>query len=383
MNQKLFLTSLILGFTRCSVQHANHLQFTSAFPNSFAEAGATVEELKPHIVYGATTGFDNESEDVHSLTSLNVGLGVQHVSENFLTNEVAQVESMESGGDASGPGAGNALLQHYGRISQVRPAQLVRFAEEINSNLCDLPIRHGLCGGKIPTYFYNTKLGLCDCFLFGGCLAGGNNFHNLNQCMRVCNVSPDKQRQTNTCKKLFNQANDLHNDGLVPLSVFAVYGSDISSIPLEDESVEPREENGNDVSGEDDSEENKKDKDSVTTDDNGENLESDDHKHQAGESEESDSAKSSEKDNSGEESMYSDESDHSNESDESDSESDESGEWVHAYSSPSKLRPFGVTTVRRIPSASDEYRQTRGFSILGRVRPEISGGNIYRYLFDK
>ncbi|CAG2258061.1 BPTI/Kunitz domain-containing protein [Mytilus edulis] len=58
---------------------------------------------------------------------------------------------------------------------------------------CTLPVMKGSCQASIPNYYYNTKTGQCEKFMYGGCGGNDNRFMSLDDCIGscACQVSPD------------------------------------------------------------------------------------------------------------------------------------------------------------------------------------------------
>ena len=63
---------------------------------------------------------------------------------------------------------------------------------------CLEPKRTGRCKAHIPKYYFNTKIGQCERFIFGGCDATGNNFENLLECEERCKAHLRKAATSET-----------------------------------------------------------------------------------------------------------------------------------------------------------------------------------------
>ena len=46
----------------------------------------------------------------------------------------------------------------------------------------------GPCMMAIPSYYYNKESGLCEKFIYGGCLGNKNNFGDLASCVSTCHA---------------------------------------------------------------------------------------------------------------------------------------------------------------------------------------------------
>jgi hypothetical protein len=53
-------------------------------------------------------------------------------------------------------------------------------------DLCRLPLDAGPCDGAIPRFYFNAERGLCDEFIYGGCMGNENNFATLEACHAAC-----------------------------------------------------------------------------------------------------------------------------------------------------------------------------------------------------
>lgn len=62
---------------------------------------------------------------------------------------------------------------------------LIQFTA-LNNPICDLPDDSGPCRGKEQRYFFNSQLGRCDDFDYGGCGGNDNNFVTRQQCENEC-----------------------------------------------------------------------------------------------------------------------------------------------------------------------------------------------------
>ena len=54
---------------------------------------------------------------------------------------------------------------------------------------CLLPADPGPCRGYFPRYFYNSKTGECERFIYGGCKGNKNNFRKKEECYDVCGAT--------------------------------------------------------------------------------------------------------------------------------------------------------------------------------------------------
>ncbi|XP_031229615.1 kunitz-type protease inhibitor 3 [Mastomys coucha] len=52
--------------------------------------------------------------------------------------------------------------------------------------MCTLPKKKGECRAMLVRWYYNSKIGKCEWFRYGGCGGNGNNFPSRNQCQTVC-----------------------------------------------------------------------------------------------------------------------------------------------------------------------------------------------------
>ncbi|KAI0227225.1 Kunitz-type serine protease inhibitor textilinin-4, partial [Lamellibrachia satsuma] len=51
---------------------------------------------------------------------------------------------------------------------------------------CKLPSDGGSCDGDFPRWFFNSKKGLCEKFVYGGCGGNANNFKMRADCDKTC-----------------------------------------------------------------------------------------------------------------------------------------------------------------------------------------------------
>ncbi|KAJ7381087.1 hypothetical protein OS493_004685 [Desmophyllum pertusum] len=57
-------------------------------------------------------------------------------------------------------------------------------------DICTLPMIEGPCKGFMPRWFYNSKKGRCEQFVYGGCSGNANRFNTKTQCQLRCAVDP-------------------------------------------------------------------------------------------------------------------------------------------------------------------------------------------------
>ncbi|KAK2169029.1 hypothetical protein NP493_1203g00012 [Ridgeia piscesae] len=56
--------------------------------------------------------------------------------------------------------------------------------------LCKLPAAPGLCLAYFPRWFFNSKTGKCEKFIYGGCGGNKNNFLTKEECDKTCWCPP-------------------------------------------------------------------------------------------------------------------------------------------------------------------------------------------------
>jgi len=56
--------------------------------------------------------------------------------------------------------------------------------------LCKLPAAPGLCLAYFPRWFFNSKTGKCEKFIYGGCGGNKNNFLTKEDCEKTCWCPP-------------------------------------------------------------------------------------------------------------------------------------------------------------------------------------------------
>ena len=53
-------------------------------------------------------------------------------------------------------------------------------------SVCTLPPVSGPCFAHIPSYYFNSKRGQCEEFIYGGCDGNDNRFSTMVECRRTC-----------------------------------------------------------------------------------------------------------------------------------------------------------------------------------------------------
>ena len=54
--------------------------------------------------------------------------------------------------------------------------------------MCMLPKEKGPCHDDQDRYYFDTEIGKCAKFLFGGCYGNLNNFESLDECESTCHA---------------------------------------------------------------------------------------------------------------------------------------------------------------------------------------------------
>ncbi|XP_018013273.1 SWI/SNF chromatin-remodeling complex subunit SNF5 [Hyalella azteca] len=75
------------------------------------------------------------------------------------------------------------------------------------SSVCFKEPNTGSCRALIPSFYFNAKTGFCDCYVYGGCQSGGNNFNSMAKCMETCGSNKAPQVISIECQKIFANTN--------------------------------------------------------------------------------------------------------------------------------------------------------------------------------
>lgn len=52
--------------------------------------------------------------------------------------------------------------------------------------LCLLDKDTGPCRARVPRFYFNKETGMCEEFVYGGCLGNINNFNTKEECEGIC-----------------------------------------------------------------------------------------------------------------------------------------------------------------------------------------------------
>lgn len=55
-----------------------------------------------------------------------------------------------------------------------------------DNSVCALPMEVGPCRASFPKWYYDSDLGECTMFAYGGCRGNGNNFNYEDECKATC-----------------------------------------------------------------------------------------------------------------------------------------------------------------------------------------------------
>ncbi|MFH4974442.1 hypothetical protein AB6A40_001151 [Gnathostoma spinigerum] len=64
------------------------------------------------------------------------------------------------------------------------------------SDICSLPADVGPCRTPTPAYYYDSALGSCVEFTYGGCEGNNNRFESMEECQNACRTQPQHQALT-------------------------------------------------------------------------------------------------------------------------------------------------------------------------------------------
>lgn len=53
-------------------------------------------------------------------------------------------------------------------------------------DICTLPAESGMCLAYFPSYYYNSSIGECQFFVYGGCGGNANRFKTIDECIARC-----------------------------------------------------------------------------------------------------------------------------------------------------------------------------------------------------
>jgi hypothetical protein len=57
---------------------------------------------------------------------------------------------------------------------------------ECGIDICTLPVKPGPCKGSFPRWYFNSETGTCEMFIYGGCEGNENNFETKEACAKEC-----------------------------------------------------------------------------------------------------------------------------------------------------------------------------------------------------
>ena len=58
--------------------------------------------------------------------------------------------------------------------------------------ICSLPKAEGICLAYFPSWYYNSKTGQCEEFVYGGCRGNMNRFYTREICLKTCESGKGK-----------------------------------------------------------------------------------------------------------------------------------------------------------------------------------------------
>ncbi|RXM27190.1 Kunitz-type protease inhibitor 1 [Acipenser ruthenus] len=75
-----------------------------------------------------------------------------------------------------------AIFPNYHQVLSIRSHDHL----QSQSDYCLVPHKIGPCRGSFPRWYYNSELGKCEKFLFGGCKSNQNNYLTEEDCTGAC-----------------------------------------------------------------------------------------------------------------------------------------------------------------------------------------------------
>nr|XP_037274979.1 kunitz-type serine protease inhibitor 6-like [Rhipicephalus microplus] len=76
---------------------------------------------------------------------------------------------------------------------------------------CDQGPDVGLCKGFFPMWWFNTKTGKCEEFVYGGCGGNGNRYETREECEETCSSKTLTSRKEETAAASTVATEDFHS----------------------------------------------------------------------------------------------------------------------------------------------------------------------------
>ena len=80
------------------------------------------------------------------------------------------------------------MILYMKSVFQLFDTICISFKNIHTEQICSLESSDGNCEAYYPKFFFNSKVGRCELFLYGGCGGNDNRFTSLRECESKCGI---------------------------------------------------------------------------------------------------------------------------------------------------------------------------------------------------